>query len=40
MYVYGRKDATLITTCLESGKIYQSKCLEEHIVMVGEAGEH
>jgi len=35
----GRKDATS-TTCLESGKIYQSTCLEEHIVMVGEPGEY
>ena len=33
-YIDGRKDATLTTACLESGKIYQSTCLEEHIVMV------
>ena len=38
--VDGRKDATLTTACLESGKIYQSACLEEHIVMVGEPGEY
>ena len=37
-YVDGRKDATL-TTCLESGKIYQLTCLEKHIIMVGEPGE-
>ena len=40
MYVDGYKDATLTTACLESGKIYQSTCLEEHIVMVGEPGEY
>ena len=40
MYVDGRNDATLKTTCLESGKTYQSKCLEEHIVMVEEPGEY
>ena len=40
VYVDGRKDATLTTTYLESGKIYQSTCLEEHIVMVGEPGEY
>ena len=40
MYVDNRKDATLTTACLESGKIYQSACLEEHIVMVGELGKY
>ena len=40
MYVDDLNDATLTTTCLESGKIYQSTCLEEHIVMVGEPGEY
>ena len=32
------KDATL-TTCLESGKIYQSTCLEEYIVIEGGPAE-
>jgi len=36
VYVDGRKEATLTTTCLESGKIYQSTCSEEHIAMVEE----
>ena len=40
MYVDGQKNANLPTACLESGKIYQSTCLEEHIVMVGEPGEY
>ena len=40
VYVDGRKDATLTTAYLESGKIYQSTCLEEHIVMVKEPGEY
>ena len=33
-------NATMTTTCLESGKIYQSTCLEEHIVMIGEPSEY
>ena len=40
VYVDGRKDATLTTTYLESGKIHQSTCLEEHIVIIGEPGEY
>ena len=40
MYVDSRKDATSTTACSESGKIYQSTCLEEHIVMVGEPDEY
>ena len=40
VYVDGRKDATLTTACLETGKICQSTCLEEHIVMVGQPGEY
>ena len=40
MYVDGCKVATLTTACLKSGKIYQSTCLEEHILMVGESGEY
>ena len=40
VYLDGRKDATLTTACLETSKIYQSTCLEEHIVIIGEPGEY
>ena len=40
MYVDNRKNANLTTACLESGKTYQSTCLEEHSVTVGDLGKY